>query len=159
MSEDPKATVEIKRDENDVLQAIFIQTTAMRNTYSQFGSLIHIDSTFSLNLENFQAYICVVENNNLNARPVAYCFLQSAVLPNLEFFYSSMESYNDLSKTEIIIVDKDLTNIDLIKNYFNNEKLRILLCTFHSLKYIRQNVLPKVETEMDIKHSLNEKFR
>ena len=53
MIEDPKATVEIKRDENDVLQAIFIQTTAMRNTYSQFGSLIHIDSTFSLNLENF----------------------------------------------------------------------------------------------------------
>jgi hypothetical protein len=80
--EDPKANVSIKRDENDVLQAIFIQTTAVRNTYSQFGSLIHIDSTFSLNLENFQAYICVAENNNLNARPVSHCFLQSAVLPN-----------------------------------------------------------------------------
>ena len=70
-----------------------------------------------------------------------------------------MESNNDLSKTEIIIVDKDLTNIDVLKNYFKNEKLRILLCAFHSLKYIRQNVLPKVETEMDIKHALNEKLR
>ena len=33
-----------------------------------------------------------------------------------------MESNNDLSKTEIIIVDKDLTNIDLLKNYFKNDR-------------------------------------
>ena len=159
LTEDPTATVEIKRNEKEVLQAIFIQTTVMRNTYAQFGNLIHIDSTFSLNLENFQAYICVAENNNLNARPVAYCFLQSAILPNLEFFYNSMDSHNDLRITEIIVVDKDLTNIDLLSKYFKNEKLRILLCSFHTLKYIRQNVLPKVETEIEVKHSLNEKFR
>jgi hypothetical protein len=54
---------------------------------------------------------------------------------HLRFYYQSMAKHNKLARTRIVFVDKDLHNINFIKEYFPNAQ--VLLCVFHVLKYLK----------------------
>ncbi|CAF1492282.1 unnamed protein product [Adineta steineri] len=138
LSQNKINSVQIKTDENGILQCLFIQTSQMKTWFEKYINIAHIDSTFKINIENYQLYVCLVQNANLKGVPVAYCLMNSGIKENLEFFYAAMSKNNDLTKTQVVIVDKDLTNIDILQQYFNNAK--ILLCVFHVLKYLKSQI-------------------
>lgn len=129
-----QVTIEKRIDGDDVLQCKYLQTDYMKDWFNNFGSIIHVDSTFKVNIENYLLYICLTQNENLKGVPVAYCFMKEESLENLSFWYQELVKGND-KEQQIIMVDKDLTNLDLFKKYF--KKPQIWLCTFHVLKYIK----------------------
>jgi hypothetical protein len=58
---------------------------------------------------------------------------------NLEFIYENLNRKNDRYQ-KIVMVDKDLSNIQLILHFFN---AIILLCTFHVVKYLKKKLEKK----------------
>lgn len=51
-----------------------------------YDTIIHIDGTFKLNVENYLLYVILVQDGNCNGRPVAYCLMKNKTNENLEFF-------------------------------------------------------------------------
>jgi hypothetical protein len=160
IADHPNNTVEVftKRnvmtDDND-LQCIYIQTDRMKNWYHQYPEILHIDSTFSINLEKFQLISILAQDNNLRGVPVAYCLMNTDTKENLNFFYENFLKHNNVTKTNAIIIDKDLTNIDLLSQFFNN--VQLLLCTFHVLKYVKLKI-QKLQVDHSCREVLMELF-
>jgi len=60
-----------------------------------------------------------------------------------------------VTKTNAIIIDKDLTNIDLLSQFFVN--VQLLLCNFHVLKYVKLKI-HKLQVELSKREALMEAF-
>ncbi|CAF1606765.1 unnamed protein product [Rotaria magnacalcarata] len=138
LNENPNNSIQIKLNEDGNLECLYIQTMQMKAWLEKYPNILHLDSTIKVNIENYQLYICMAQNANLKGVPVSYCLMNSGNKDNLEFFYAAMRDLNDLQKTQVIMVDKDLTNIDILQHFF--DKARILLCVFHVLKYLKSRV-------------------
>ena len=65
LHENPNNSIQMKVNENGNLECLYIQTMQMKSWFQQYSNVIHIDSTFKLNIENYQLYICMVQNANL----------------------------------------------------------------------------------------------
>ena len=146
INENEKNYVSIKVDEDDRMQCIFIQSYFMVNWLKKFPEVLHIDSTFKVNVENYLLFIIMVQNGESKGVPIAYCLMNTDSKENIEFMYDMLKENNDLCNTKCIIIDKDLTNVDVIRNYFENAK--ILLCSFHVLKYLK-SYIHKLEVPID----------
>ncbi|MFO0001750.1 MAG: transposase, partial [bacterium] len=94
-----------------------------------------MDSTYKVNIENYVLYVFLCQDSNLNGIPVACCYMRNETNTNMRFMYESFSERYETDKVEMIMVDKDLQNIDLIPESFPSAK--ILICTFHVIKYIR----------------------
>ncbi|CAF1088511.1 unnamed protein product [Brachionus calyciflorus] len=148
-NEDSKNKVVCELDENNQLNCLYIQTNFQIEWFKNYGSLIHLDGTFKLNCENYLLYVILVQDSNCNGRPIAYCFMRNETLENLEFFYKTFTEINDIENVQVVLVDKDLTNLDLIKTYFLNAT--ILLCVFHVIKYLK-TVISKLVIDVNSKN-------
>jgi hypothetical protein len=47
-------SVQIKVNENGTLECIYIQTSQMKAWFEKYPNIVHIDSTFKVNIENYQ---------------------------------------------------------------------------------------------------------
>lgn len=144
-------TAHLKVNSDQILDGIYIQSAYMKEWFQKYPEIIHIDSTFKINVENFQLFICLAQNANLHGVPVAYCFMRASTAENLDFFYSNLSKLNDLHETKAVIVDKDWNNIDRLTIYFTTA--RILLCTFHVLKYLK-SYIDKLVMQPNVKQQL-----
>ncbi|CAF3460435.1 unnamed protein product [Rotaria sp. Silwood2] len=131
-------SIKIKINENGTLECLYVQTMTMKTWFNKYSNILHLDSTFKINIENYQLYICLVQNAGLKGVPVAYCLMTTGNKDNLHFFYSAICEDNDITQTQVIMVDKDLTNLDILQEHF--PQARILLCIFHVLKYLKIRV-------------------
>ena len=93
----------------------------------------------------------MVQNSNGEGRPVAYCWMKAETYENLEFFYKELLDLPGTSEVKVILVDKDLTNVNLLKAMFPHAV--VLLCKFHVIKWLK-SVIAKIVTTTDIKNSL-----
>ena len=62
---DPNS-VRILKNVNNELECVFIQLSFMRQWFVKYPQIHHIDSTFKVNIENFQLYISMVINDKTN---------------------------------------------------------------------------------------------
>src|SRR5579883_1094414 len=69
--------------------------------------ILHIDTTFSTNVEKFQLVIFLVLDANLHGVPVAYSFINSETNSNLEYVYHNFAENNPYQQIKVIIVDKN----------------------------------------------------
>jgi hypothetical protein len=60
----------------------------------------------------------MVQNSNGEGRPVSYCWMKAETYENLEFFYNEILDLPGASEVKVILVDKDLTNVNLLKTKF-----------------------------------------
>jgi len=60
LNDNSQNSVQIKVDENGTLQCLYIQTYQMKVWFKKYPNIVHIDSTFKVNIENYQLYICFV---------------------------------------------------------------------------------------------------
>ena len=112
-TKDKNITIKTKINENNELECLFVQTDYMRECYLNYGHLTHIDATYCVMVDNFLLFHSSCQNENLNGVPVAYCFMRSETKENLEFYYEKLNC-NVQKTAQIIMVDKDLSNIGLI---------------------------------------------
>ena len=59
LQSDP-SSVRILKNANNELECVFIQLSFMREWFIKYPQIHHIDSTFKVNIENFQLYISMV---------------------------------------------------------------------------------------------------
>ena len=122
-------------DDEGVLQALFLQLEFQQEWLSLYGQLIHIDGTFKVNCENYLLYVIMAQNSDGEIRPVAYCWMKFETKENLEYLYNLLKLSPNIPEIKVIIVDKVLTNLDVLRVAFPNA--RILLCSFHVIKWVR----------------------
>jgi len=136
--------VNFKKNEEDELEGIFIATKEQVNWFNHYAQMIHIDATYKVNKENFVLYVFLAQDSYKHGLPIAYCLLKSENRENMQFMYDTLEKHLHIDKIENIMIDKDLQNIDFLKEFF--PKANILLCTFHVIKYLKV-VTGKYESE------------
>ena len=72
-------------------------------------------STFKVNVEHFALYTSPLFSTVSSWRVCLLLLGEND--KNLEFYYQSLKDHNDLSKTEIVLVDRDLQHIRVITYY------------------------------------------
>ena len=102
-------------------------------------SVVFLDGTYKLNLENYCLYAAVVQDRTGRGRPVALSFLSSETVENITQLFDAFKmchkSWEDIG---VVFVDKDQKVIKAIKSSFKASK--VLLCTWHVLAYLRKHM-------------------
>lgn len=140
-------------DEDSQLKCLYIQTNFQADWFKNYDTIVHIDGTFKLNVENYLLYVLLVQDSNCHGRPVAYCLMKNETNENLEFFYKTFVEYNNVEFVKLVMVDKDLSNLYLIPNFFPNSVT--LLCVFHVVKYLK-SVVGKLVASQCLKNDFME---
>ena len=93
----------------------------------------------------------MVEDGGGRGKPVAYYFHRSETKVNMEKILDYFCRTNDTSKTKIVMVDKDLTEISVLKSKLPSATA--LLCKFHVIKYYKKKI-SDLNCLKDEKHEL-----
>jgi len=118
-----------RKDAKGIMSSLFFVLGCQKNWFEKFGNLTHIDATYKVNLENYVLYIFLCQDSSLRGIPVATCLMRTEANENMDFMYESFSKVYDTNKVEVIMVDKDLQNLELLGKYFPHAK--VLICTFH----------------------------
>ncbi|CAF1325494.1 unnamed protein product [Rotaria sordida] len=148
LNENPNNSIQIKLNEDGNLECLYIQTIQMKSWFEKYPNILHLDSTFKVNIENYQLYICMAQNANLRGVPVAYCLMTSGNKNNLEFFYSAMRDYNDLQQTQVVMQSDCETEREIVTN------LRVDIHQGPSTKEAIFNGEEKVEKQQEMNINL-----
>ena len=126
---EPNTTIKVKKDSTtDLLDCLFIQTAQMKKWYQSFPEVVHIDGTFKVNKENYILLVILVQNANLRGVPVALSFIRAESAENLEFVYRCFKETNDLTRSQVVMIDKDLDNVAILPQFFESviyERLQV----------------------------------
>ena len=146
LTEQKKATTVVDVDEHDNVDLIYIQTAEMKEQYQKYPEILFMDTTYNVNIEGYPLFAIMVEDGDGRGKPAAYCFLRSETKENLEKVLTYFSDFNDVSRSKIIMVDKDLTEINVLKSKIPNAN--ILICKFHVMKYFKKKI-----SELDYKNN------
>jgi hypothetical protein len=125
-------------DEDGVLESVVIVLESGKIWYAQNPDILHIDGTYKTNVENYILFVFLIQNDRLNGLPVAFAFMRHEDNITLEFVYRHVTQVLDPSRVGLVMVDKDLSNIDFINRYY--QKAQVYLCTFHVIKYLKVKI-------------------
>ena len=129
-------TTLVEVDDSKNVDLVYIQTGEMREQYNKYPEILFVDTTYNVNIEAYPLLTMMVEDGDGRGKPVAYCFQRSETKVNLEKILDYFCRTNDTSKTKIVMVDKDLTEISVLKSKLPSAT--ILLCKFHVMKYFKK---------------------
>jgi hypothetical protein len=73
---DPKNTIKVILDSNDVITHIYIQLAIQKDLFVKFGHLVQYDGTHRTNKCGMPLYTLLIEDNFGVGQPVAYCFMR-----------------------------------------------------------------------------------
>ena len=104
----------------------------MRESYSLFGELLIIDATYCVNMNNYSLYIAIVVDNNGCSQICSIALLSHEKEPVFNSYLEHFSKRNDISKTTVILSDKDMVESHGFEQYFPNA--HHLLCTWHVMK-------------------------
>jgi hypothetical protein len=125
------------------LQAVCWQTSMMKEKYRKFGHVLFVDSTYKLNIERFPLLVFLVEDGVGCGVPVLFSFVQHETANILTSVLKWFCEQNDISITNVIVVDKDIKLLNVLKDFF--QQSTVLLCLFHVLRYIRKVIIAMKE--------------
>ena len=117
----------------------------MKDLVQRFPDILFVDGTYKLNSEGYPLYPIMCQDSNGKGRPVAYVKDESKESLTHAFHIFAKYNQNILNQTQVLMVDKDFNEINCLKTIFT--KAKVLLCTFHVIKYIKGKV-----QELEIKH-------
>ncbi|XP_077537073.1 uncharacterized protein LOC144149387 [Haemaphysalis longicornis] len=121
-------------DESQELQILYIQTPHMRKAFDAFPEVLLLDATYRTNKLRMPLFVFVVEDGAGRSHVVAYAFVaseqQHVVTKLLDIF---VKENTAASKTSVVVVDKDFTEISAVRESFPS-KPAVQLCQFHVTK-------------------------
>lgn len=128
--------LEIYEDRN--LELLFIQTSDMKSMFERFPSMIFMDNTCNINVEGYTLNVILVDDEDGSGKPVACTYSRRETKEKLTRIMEIFGDYNDVSKIEVVMIDKDLTEISLLREKLPNAHIQ--LCSFHLMKYFKTRV-------------------
>ena len=111
-----QATTLVEVDDSKNEDLVYIQTGEMREQCIKYPEFFFVDTTYNVNVEAYPLLTMMVEDGDGRGKPVAYCFQRSETKVNLEKILDYFCRTNDTSKTKIVMVDKDITEISVLKS-------------------------------------------
>ena len=135
---DSNATTFIEVDEDKNLDLLFIQTSEMKEMFEKSPNMIFMDNTYNVNIEGYPLNVILVDDENGNGKPVAYTYMRRETKENLTRVMEIFGEYNDISKINVVMIDKDLTEISVLREKLPNAHIQ--LCSFHVIKYFKTKV-------------------
>ena len=98
------------------VELIYNQMGEMKEQYQKYPEILFMDTTYNVNIEGYPLFAIMAEDGDGRGKPVAYCFLRSETKDNLEKVLNYFCNFNDTSRTKIVMVDKDLSVINVLKS-------------------------------------------
>ena len=150
----PDMVLELSLDEEtNELQYLYIQTVQMKLDAAKYHDVLFVDGTYKVNMEGYPLYPFLVQDGNGKGRPVAFAFVRNETYETLSAAFTCFKKRNPcISNTKIIFVDKDFTEIKLVKELWPQSLY--LLCTWHVLKYLRKQVISMEKTTKETKQEV-----
>jgi hypothetical protein len=108
-------------NEEGAMTGCFFSLEKQKEWFAKYGKLVHIDATYRVNKENYLLYVFLSQDQNLRGLPVAFCYMRKETASNMDFMYECLKNVYHTDSIEIIMIDKDLQNIHLLKKH-------LLLC-------------------------------
>ncbi|CAF0988460.1 unnamed protein product [Brachionus calyciflorus] len=112
--------------EESIIYMIFYQSQKMKDTYNKYSEIVYIDGTYSLNRNNYPVYMFIIRDSNGNSQIVAFAIIAYDRLQCISTIFECFVKKNDISSTKAIMIDKDLTEWQFLKQHF--QSAAIYLC-------------------------------
>mgnify|MGYP003472603571 CR=1 FL=1 len=126
-------------DEEDMLKAIYFQTSEMQRTFASYPELLLIDATYKLNDLNMPLYVLMSVDGNGESEIVCLWLTQFEDKETITELVQEFKKHNSRwSTTECIMSDKDMTERHVLSEQFPQSKL--LICLFHTLRSMKREV-------------------
>lgn len=123
---------------------IGIQTERQKELLKEHGGKIMVvDETHGTNVYKYKLLTCLIVDNNRRGWPVAHLITSRSDAPTLAFFFQSLEERVGSDIIRTVITDDDQALINAMNIGFSN-KPRHLLCKWHILKNLKENLRTKV---------------
>ncbi|XP_064101843.1 uncharacterized protein LOC135212403 [Macrobrachium nipponense] len=138
LEQEPGSYVEITIGDDGKITNIFIQLPFMKEALVKFPEVLLLDGTYRINNTKMPLYTFMVEYGYGCSIPVGHFFVANE---NMETIAAGFESLKKsvgvkiLSQNQVFLVDKDFTEIGLVRKYFPESAIH--LCLFHVFKTFR----------------------
>ena len=147
LNQTDNAIVRIVASEDDgTVQSVFYQTAFMRHMFDAYPETVIFDATYKVNNRNMPLFLPLVIDS------AGYSQVAAVILTideRSETLRAALEHLSELSDkvcdVRCLVVDKDLTAIDVLQSQFTNAAVN--LCQFHCLRTFRREV---TESRMQI---------
>ncbi|KAK1939394.1 Zinc finger SWIM domain-containing protein 3 [Phytophthora citrophthora] len=116
---------------------VAFQTAGMRKLFSLFPEVVLVDSTHKTNDLWYKLFSFMVTDAFGKDQFAQRSFVDQETDANMSLAVETFQENNpEWTQVEVIMVDKDLTEIGVLEKIF--PKARVLLCRFHVFKWFRQ---------------------
>ena len=124
--EDPDSKLVIGHNDEDEIEMIFFQNGRMRKDFQTFPDLVLIDGTYRTNNHNYTLLVFLVVDQDRKGRIAAISYLRREDSDHMDAMMSSFSELNTCDSVKVVLVDKDLTEINSILKFFGSA--HVLLC-------------------------------
>ena len=129
------------QETSSTLLMVYYQNNEMKKLYAEYGVIFFIDGTYSLNDNNYPVYLITVRDCNGNSQVVAFALVAYERQLVLDKFMELFSKMNTVTKTKTIMIDKDLTEYNVLSKYIPNAD--IFFCKFHCVQTFNRKIKNK----------------
>ncbi|KAE9214874.1 hypothetical protein PF004_g14923 [Phytophthora fragariae] len=126
-------------NEENVVECIIIQSSHMRAMFELFPEVVLIDATHDTNASNYKLFSFMIHDAMGKGQHVQHCLIENERKETLRIacrqFKEGCPNYDSIV---VIMIDKDFTELAVLQEEFPGA--RILLCHFHVVKYLQEEV-------------------
>lgn len=150
-SENTGWKVHIEKNADNDLLYILLQSKHMAQLAEKYPEVFFFDGTYKKNKEGYVLHSILCEDGTSHGRPVCYAFVQRETSEILKSFLETFLSLNPIikKKCKVALMDKDLNEMNIITQLL--PECRILLCSWHVLKYLHTKVMQQDSKSIDKK--------
>ena len=149
-------TIEWETDSSGEIKSLFIASKTMLDAFrSTDPPLIQVDTSFNVDKARYKiAAFCYLNPTTNKTEIAAIAYISDESSSSLDFVFRHFSNICCGNVEKIFIVDKDFTQLNSINVHFPD--CLILLCQFHTLKFIHHLVSTAVEKiERKMKYIFN----
>lgn len=111
----------------------------MREMFARFPKVLLIDATHGTNRSKFKIFSKMAHDVFRKGQYVQHAVMQNERSETLMTAINAFNDHNpDWRKLQVVVVDKDFTEISVLSVAFPT--VQILLCQFHVLKRLREEI-------------------
>ncbi|XP_072143941.1 uncharacterized protein [Dermacentor andersoni] len=148
-SENTGWKVHIEKNADNDLLYILLQSKHMAQLAEKYPEVLFFDGTYKVNKEGYILHSVLCEDGTSHGRPVCYAFVQRETSEILKSFLETFLCLNPVvkNKCKVAVMDKDLNEMNIITQLL--PECRILLCSWHVLKYLHTKVMQHDSKSID----------
>jgi len=128
---------QIVQSDDNKFEALYLQTDDQQRVFAKYGEILQLDVTYKTNNMSYPLFTLVVEDGDGVGQPVALVLIAREDQVHIEQCLNYFGDANDLSGTHCVVLDKDMEEINAVKNCWD---LSVVIYYFHMLRAIDRHL-------------------